>query len=388
MQKITFTKGQKNINEISLPALFTPAATDWIDKLGEKTFCVWLRFHAFCAYAEDGEDTIKIPKSLNSLALLLGVSKPTLQKHIKILWNYGLIELTEHTASQNPGTKPINVLVYDFPQNDIRKQTQPLEKVRDYDRDYQSDGKTYASKRGKTIKNRGGKENFTPGVKKILPLENGEKTGGKESFTPGVKKLLPPQKAREIGGKENFTGGVKKILPLNKDLKRDIKEILKRDINNNHQSFIELLNLYSARLEELNRLTDIQLFAISNLFQTSKLDAETFTDVLEKCLQAEQVYNFPAYVKAAVQNREQEQEQPKMPVRRNKPVRVEKLPEWFIDQETQPSDMPAPSQIEIGFTPEQLEQKIRMEEIQKKYKQRELEEKQAREASRILRGAM
>lgn len=126
-------------NEIRLPELYYVAGTDWIPKLGRTTFSVWIEMHT--KTLEDGV----VPMSMAMMAKEFGMSRVTFYKYIKILWNYGMIDLEEKKDDSNPGQKSITIIVYEFPFNDINRRTMPLEKLRDYDQDYRSDARMYAT---------------------------------------------------------------------------------------------------------------------------------------------------------------------------------------------------------------------------------------------------
>lgn len=128
---------------------------NWASVLGEKTFVNWLRLltlvdRSDAAPVKYGND-MTVPRSLESLAKVLGMSKPTLYKQvIKPLWNHGLIDLEEWHEQKKIGTKALNIIVYLYPQNNPNLKGQPLERVRDYDKDYHSQAKVYAQKRTTT----------------------------------------------------------------------------------------------------------------------------------------------------------------------------------------------------------------------------------------------
>jgi hypothetical protein len=149
-----FIKGKKKREELRLPILHYVVADDWIEKLGEKAFSGWLRFHTWCDRTEEARgksDYDIIPYSLEKVAEKLGCSVSTLYRsYIHPLWEYGLIDLQEYSDSVRKTTKPVNIIVYDYPQNQKELETKPLEKCRDWKKDYGSKAQFFALKLHKT----------------------------------------------------------------------------------------------------------------------------------------------------------------------------------------------------------------------------------------------
>lgn len=130
IDQIIFTKPKRTRDNLRLPTLYHIAGMDWIPKMGRTTFSVWIELQTMAD--QDG----RIPHNLGKTAELLEMSRPTFQKYLKVLWNYGFIDLEECEAYEGIGQKPLNIHVYEYPQNDYSRGYKPLEKVRDYDRDY------------------------------------------------------------------------------------------------------------------------------------------------------------------------------------------------------------------------------------------------------------
>lgn len=144
---ITFVQGKKKREELQLPILHFIAADDWIDKIGMDAFRAWLKFYTWCdrSDARKDPDNDVIPNSLNQIMKKLNVGKKKFYNAIiRPLWNYGFIDLSEYEESSVKGNKPVNIVVYEYPQNDISKKYEPLEKIRDYDNDYESNPRTFA----------------------------------------------------------------------------------------------------------------------------------------------------------------------------------------------------------------------------------------------------
>ena len=125
----TLTRSVTPRNARQLPTLHYIVADDWIDKLGEKSFCLYLKLWTM---VDRTEEFHKIKQSQSRLATRLKISKPTLLKQLAPLYEYGLIELQEYEESKQTGNKPINIVVHRHPQNNPDLAIQPLEKVRDW----------------------------------------------------------------------------------------------------------------------------------------------------------------------------------------------------------------------------------------------------------------
>lgn len=149
-ENVNFKKGSKKREELQLPILHFVAADDWIDKLGTTAFVAWLKFYSWCdrSDARLDKDNDVIPTSFEKLYKRLGIGKGTFyQKVLRPLWNYGLIDIEEYKNSEIKGQKPMNIIVYEYPQNDRERLFTPLEKIRDYDKDYSSDARTFAKRK-------------------------------------------------------------------------------------------------------------------------------------------------------------------------------------------------------------------------------------------------
>lgn len=141
--------------ELELPRLHFVVVDNWIDVIGEQAFIAWLKFYSWCDRSDESNESnkweqAKIPTSFNKLIKRLGVGRGTFYNQIlKPLWNVGLIDIEEFEASQNLGQKPMNIIVYKYPNNDITLQTRPLKEVRNYDTDYKSTARTFAKQGGR-----------------------------------------------------------------------------------------------------------------------------------------------------------------------------------------------------------------------------------------------
>ena len=223
---LSIREGERKREDLYIPILHYPTVDplnehSWIKYLGPKTFVAWLQLTTLVDRRKTALDIYgnqnTVPRSLESLAKVLDMSRPTLYKIvIKPLWNFGFIDLVEWSDQKYPGTKAINIIVYPYPQNDKLLENQILTKVRDYDTDYSSDSKVFSQMASQTrANNRSEKdaeivdektpgendgENFNENVKEDV-FENIDIPTRKETFTGGVKKPL--------------RGGVKKPLPNN-----------------------------------------------------------------------------------------------------------------------------------------------------------------------------
>src|SRR5699024_7964226 len=96
-----------------------------------------------------------IPYSFTKIMKRLGVGKKKFYNSIiRPLWNYGLIDIEQYEKSISYGQKPMNIIVYEYPQNDVTKKYKSLEKIRDYDTEYTSTARTNAKKGGRKQKKR------------------------------------------------------------------------------------------------------------------------------------------------------------------------------------------------------------------------------------------
>lgn len=122
--KVDFVQPRKTKNYKPLPQAYTVVADDWIDKLGEKAYCAWLKFHSWSLksnYGNDPENDI-IPLNLQSV---LNKFKLKLNEFIQFilcpLWEYGLINLIKDYED-------IKILVFDYPYNQFELSAAPLKK--------------------------------------------------------------------------------------------------------------------------------------------------------------------------------------------------------------------------------------------------------------------
>jgi hypothetical protein len=154
-QNVSFKKGKVPRSELELPTLHFVVMDQWVDVIGEKALFSWLKMYTWCKRDEQDSEVnlweqAKIPTSMNKIIKKLGVGRDTFyNKILKPLWNVGLIDIEEYQHSENEGLKPMNVIVYKYPQNEKALSHKPIEIIRDYNSDYHSEAKTFTKKGGR-----------------------------------------------------------------------------------------------------------------------------------------------------------------------------------------------------------------------------------------------
>ncbi|WP_353856794.1 hypothetical protein [Bacillus sp. Bos-x628] len=127
---ITIEKGKTPRKGLRLPTLHFIVADDWIDKLGEKSFILWLRLLTKVDRTDDRKDTVKY--SQHALAKTLGMSYTKLLRLLQPLYEYGLIDYIQYKSSEKaPACE--NVVVYEYPQNNPDLDKEPLELCRTWE---------------------------------------------------------------------------------------------------------------------------------------------------------------------------------------------------------------------------------------------------------------
>lgn len=277
--KTMFQKGQKKREELQLPVLHFVTADDWIDKLGYEAFCAWLKFYTWCDRSQErsNKENDVVPTSFKKIMERLGIGRKKFYNSvIRPLWNYGLIDIVEYTDSNNEGQKPMNIIVYEYPQNDITKKYQPLEKIRDYDDEYTSNARTFAKQGGRKKNecsggvshgNRGGFHTETEGGFTQKPNNDSNSiTNDSNNITNDSN--LSIQKA-DIQ-KMNFPISIQKILNQNIDRLID-DNISLSDIETLYNSFKDTVNdfTFSFILGNVLGKTKGKINDISNLMNVS-----------------------------------------------------------------------------------------------------------------------
>lgn len=201
-QKLTFKRGKVSRNELELPTLHFVVMDQWTDVIGERALFAWLKMYTWCKRDEVTDknqwDEARIPTSFNQIIKKLGVGRATFYQHIlRPLWNVGLIDIEEYNLSENKGSKPMNVVVYKYPQNNKSLAHEPITEVRNYDLDYESKERTFAKKGGRRkVLDGGGTQPVQGGV----PDEN---RGVYPTSTEGCTQIEPNNSLNSINNPLN-----------------------------------------------------------------------------------------------------------------------------------------------------------------------------------------
>jgi hypothetical protein len=194
----TFIAGKMQRKQLRLPNLSFQVADTWINYLGYEQFGWWLKFHSWVNRTDTAQCEGHIPYTLESVYKKhLQVSKTTFYRKIKVLWECGLIDVVEYEASERKSQSPKNIIVYEYPFNDLTKQYEPLEKLRDWDKDFESESKMAGKKGGlmKKISTNEGHGLNSETVEKIVDNSsldgfNSETVDGFNSETVTVSNLV------------------------------------------------------------------------------------------------------------------------------------------------------------------------------------------------------
>lgn len=349
---VTFKKAKKKTrNELQLPILHFVCMDDWIEKLGDKAFTAWLKFYTWCNREEDENgnrpDDDVIPSSLTKVQKRLGVGKDTFyNKILKPLWNHGLIDVFEYKSEGWKGQGNVNIIVYEYPQNEHALSTKPLEKIRDYDTDYTSQAKTFAKLGGR------------PKKMEEVPRSEIEQGDGSETEQGGFSNGTGPRSEIEPNNVSNNLSNVSKSNNVSKPSSN--LSILNR---------IENTNLYDTTKIILNRkierLTDKKLEIILSLFEIYKtaLSEVAFNAVLNRVIDSSVKKSFKGLleqsIKTEIINMPKEEQ--------NSKKRTEMIPDWKKEMD-QEDNLPLPAE-ENGQVHEDLEEnQRRLEEVLKKHK--------------------
>jgi hypothetical protein len=134
--------GKKPKEQMRLPQGSYIQTIQWIDYLGPEVYCWWLKFHSWVDRTPDRQEDQHIPYTLESIyKKWLGISRTTFYRKIKVLWEAGLIDITDYGKTTRKTQKPKNIIVYEYPFNNAELEYKPLEKRRDWDKDYESESK-------------------------------------------------------------------------------------------------------------------------------------------------------------------------------------------------------------------------------------------------------
>lgn len=327
MSTVQMTAGTKKREELQLPILHFIAADDWMDKLGNDAFCAWLKFYSWCdrsARRNNLEQDV-VPTSFNKIIKRLGVSKEKFYKKIlPALWDYGLIDLKEYGQSGTNGQKPMNIIVYDAPQNQAEKRFKPLEKLRDYMTEYTSNARTFAKQGGRKKLSKKAPE------KAAAPETTPEKTtpeskGGGSEIEPGVVRKS------NRGGSEIEPNNVSKVTNASNNINNVSNLITETSIENTGLPMAIQKRLMMNR----DRLIDDNI-SLQSVIDSWNLNEDDFTPfqyaaVLEDVLQGtkKKIGNFPKLMKKSLTNAKNNEEISKKEKPMLHPER--KLPKWLQD---------------------------------------------------------
>lgn len=190
MSKIAFRKGKRSRNELYLPALRYVVADDWIDKLGHDAFVAWLKFHTWVDRRDEEREYDRVPYTLQDTWEKLGMKrKKFYAKVLKPLWEHWLIDIVEYDDSKRKAQKPKNIIVYESPQNKHETEIQPLQKLRDWEKDYGSPSQIFGRKGGQIVK---AKSQRKTTVSDPLQTERVENTRSKQNGSTRSKQNGSP----------------------------------------------------------------------------------------------------------------------------------------------------------------------------------------------------
>lgn len=314
MSSITFVHAKKRTRgELRLPQLHFVAVDDWVDKLGNLAFISWLKFYSWADRSDPERQYDNIPNSLNTLVKRLGISKSTFyEKVIRPLWNYGFIDFHQYEKDK---TIHVNIIVYEYPQNDPKLATAPIEKIRDYDTEYQSRARKVGKIGGdKKAKNSKRQHEEQEGV-----VRKSNQGGGSE-IEPGVV-----QKSNQGGTIFGHNNDPNEFNVLEKD------NVVKIDQSDNDA--IGIASVIQSIIDSDDRLTDRRdnIFAIYRLVkQELQYSDVLFLYTLRKVMAADVKGSFENYfMKALLNNMTTFGDKD---AAAQKPSRVQSLPRNVLDQ--------------------------------------------------------
>lgn len=127
--------GRKKLekHELRYPKFRFIVGMDWLDKIGEDSFGLYLRLFTMADRSDSERDMDKLPTSISSLVKRLGISRNTFYRRVRSLYEYGLIDYKEYEDSKQLGQKPVNIVIFEAPWNDEENMKKPLVKLRSWD---------------------------------------------------------------------------------------------------------------------------------------------------------------------------------------------------------------------------------------------------------------
>lgn len=334
-----YKKGKKKRETLRLPQLHFIAADDWMNKLGNEEFCTWLKFHTWVDRKDANREYDKIPMSLEASWEKLGISKSKFYRIIKPLWEFGLIDIVEYEESKRTGQKPKNIIVYEYPFHDEDRLFKPLEKLRDWTKDFNSKSKEAGKIGGRPRK-----------MENRLKEAEQQDQEDKKQEKPDINHRF---KIKTVYRFKNKTVTVSKLKP-NNVLNYSINyQITPSNVSNKNLSIlkkVKALNIPSRTVslleEQIDRLMlhKIKLIEIELAFNQFKdqMGHEDFNSVLYDVLQAKKFNSsFKKYLEKSLNtfltnrlNKEAAAGQPKQPIRKEMiPAHMEDQQEQVKDQE-------------------------------------------------------
>lgn len=342
---VTFTFAKAKRNELELPRLYFVVVDQWLDVIGEKAFISWLKFYSWADRSNDDTNKwneARVPVSFNALIKRLGVGKDTFyNKILKPLWNVGLIDLEEYEDSENEGNKPVNIIVYKYPQNNIALASKPLEKIRNYDTDYSSRAKTFAKLGGRPKKDHGNGSETEPGGNKRSGVVLKQNQGGFSNRTGGGSEPELNNSVNLLNKSRNQLNNI-----TNSSSSKGIKNNqAKRSEPRKNEEEEERLNRLIAKIESSFDFKVTEIIKRSLTEWIKRLPYEIINAEIDNCVLrnakswAYIERTFEEDLKLGIQTVEQLEEK----IRRHKekkansnnsmkkPIRKEIVPDWFND---------------------------------------------------------
>lgn len=298
------TQGKLKREELSLPQLHYIVADDWIDKIGNNAFIGWLKLYSLADRRGTSTDTDKwreshVPRSLTSVAKELKMTRATLYRTvIRPLWNYGLIDLKEYYNEKIKGTSATNIIVYKYPQNKKELETKPLEKIRDYENDYNSNARVFGKLGGRP-----------KGNKNIESIDN-------ETENNKVEKKERTVNETNITTRNQFENEIQKTnLPIS----------IQKTLSMNTENVLELFKNKNVRFENIEYIYE--------QFKSDLTDAE-ISIVLNNTLTKKINKNFYSYLSKSLLNHMQDSKKG-VEQKNNEPVSTEIIPDWFEEHKAE-----------------------------------------------------
>ncbi|MGG0487242.1 hypothetical protein ABEY65_28230 [Priestia aryabhattai] len=130
MTEVTVSKSVQPRSTVPMMPLTFIAMDDWVDKVGEKSFILWMKIYTKVDRTGGFEEkTVKY--SQKSLAKSLNMSYSTMLRLLKPLYEYGLIDYIQYPTGK--GNVAENIIIHTIPQNKPELAFAPLEKCREWE---------------------------------------------------------------------------------------------------------------------------------------------------------------------------------------------------------------------------------------------------------------